>query len=118
MQMIYLGTDIVEIKRIRKNIDLKSTIFLNKIFTKKEIKYCQLKADPAIHFSGRFAAKEAIKKAILSSGILKYISMKEIEIISANSIPKVNVESIDNCIKISISHTNDFATAMAICQIK
>ena len=89
--------------------------FLDRIYTQNEIDYCESKGmNKYLHYAGRFAAKEAIKKAILSSGILKYISMKEIEIISANSIPKVNVESIDNCIKISISHTDDFAMATAI----
>ena len=68
--MIYVGTDIVDINRIRKNINIKDMTFLNKIFTNEEISYCKLKADPPVHFAGRFAGKEAIKKAILSSGIL------------------------------------------------
>ena len=112
--MIYLGTDIIDIKRIRQTIDSKSIVFLDKIFTKDEIQYCQLKADPAVHFAGRFAGKEAIKKAILSSGLLAHVSMKEIEILSSNNMPMVNMKSIGNCIRVSISHTRDFATATAI----
>ena len=73
-----------------------------------------MKSDPAIHFAGRFAGKEAIKKAILSSGILKHISIKKIEIISSDGIPQVNMKLIKNDIKISISHTDNFATATAI----
>ena len=112
--MLYLGTDIIDIDRIRNTIDVKSTVFLNKIFTKNEIEYCQLRSDPAIHFAGRFAGKEAVKKAILSSQLLERISMKEIEILSSNSIPMVKLDTIDNFITISISHTDRFATATAI----
>ena len=112
--MIYLGTDIIDIKRIRKNIALKKATFLNKIYTKQEIEYCKIKADPAMHFAGRFAGKEAVKKAVLSAGILNQISMKEIEILSLKNIPTVNINSVENHIIISISHTDDLAIATAI----
>ena len=79
--MIYLGTDIVEVNRIRNNLAKKEIKFLNKIFTKEEISYCNSKPDPAIHFAGRFAAKEAVKKTLLSSNSRSTVSMKEIEII-------------------------------------
>ena len=46
--MIYIGTDIVDVRRIHKNIIEKEESFLNKIFTKKEIEYCQLKFNPSI----------------------------------------------------------------------
>ena len=112
--MIYIGTDIVEIYRIRNNLIKNQASFLNRIFTEKEIKYCNSKSDPAIHFAGRFAGKEAIKKAILSSGTLDQISMKKIEIVSLSNIPTVNISSFSYCINISISHTNNIATATAI----
>lgn len=113
--MIYVGTDIIEINRIRKNIDLKSRVFLNKIYTLKEIEYCNSKSDPAIHFAGRFAAKEAIKKAILSSDILSQVSLKSIEILSLNGgAPTAEVDLIDNRVSISIAHTKKTAVAMAI----
>jgi len=112
--MIYLGTDIVEIQRIQKNINFKKDKFLSRIFTEGEIEYCESKLNPAIHFAGRFAGKEAIKKAVLSSGLLKRISMKDIEIIPVNNIPRVKILSLDNHINLSISHTQDFATATAI----
>ena len=88
--------------------------FLNRIFTQEEIKYCESKRTPAIHFAGRFAGKEAIKKAILSSGLLKRISMKDIEIISVKNIPRVSIQSLNNYIELSISHIEEFATATAI----
>ena len=112
--MIYLGTDIIEVQRIKENINLKKDKFLNRIFTQEEIKYCESKLNPAIHFAGRFAGKEAIKKAVLSSGLLKQISVKDIEIISSKNIPRVSIESLNNHIELSISHIEEFATATAI----
>ena len=61
------------------------------------------KLNPSIHFAGRFAGKEAIKKAVLSSGLLKQISMKDIEIISTKNIPRVSIELLNNHIELSIS---------------
>ena len=112
--MIYLGTDIIEVQRIQKNINFKKDKFLNRIFTEEEIEYCESKSNPAMHFAGRFAGKEAIKKAVLSSELLDRISMKDIKIISVNNIPKVSIKLLDNYINLSISHINDFATATAI----
>ena len=119
--MIYLGTDIVKVNRIRNNLKENQTKFLNRIFTKAEIEYCYSKSDPAIHFSGRFAGKEAIKKALLSSGILSRIAMKDIEIISEKDVPSVYLShqfsirlSNDFIIKVSISHTDDTAIATAV----
>ena len=113
--MIYLGTDIIDVRRIHKNIIEKDEIFLNKIFTKKEIEYCQLKFNPSIHFSGRFAGKEAVKKAILSSEVLNEISIKNIEILSSkNNAPVVRIKDINYGITVSISHTSNYAIATAL----
>ena len=112
--MIYIGTDIVDVNRIRQIINKKKERFLKKIFTDNEIKYCQLKIDSPIHFSGRFAAKEAVKKALLSSGFSKKISMKKIEVLSSENGPKVNIYSSDKIINLSISHTKNHAIATAI----
>ena len=64
--MISIGTDIVYIPRIHDLIDLKGTKFLNKIFTDDEIHYCNEQANPSIHFSGKYAAKEAVKNRFRS----------------------------------------------------
>ena len=113
--MFYIGTDIVDIARIRDNLKHSEIKFLNRIFTKNEIDYCNSKTDPAIHFAGRFAAKEAVKKALLSSRIISKISMKEIDIISKKNIPQVEISSLSMCdIKVSISHVKSFAVATAI----
>ena len=54
-----LGVDIVSVTRIKKA--LKNRKFKSKIFTPKEIAYCQSRKNPEIYFAARFAAKEAVK---------------------------------------------------------
>ena len=78
--MIYVGTDIVPMGRIHNMIKQKGIRFLDHIFTDNEQKVCNQKSTPYIHYSGKYAAKEAVKKAILSSQILESISLKLIEI--------------------------------------
>lgn len=58
-----LGVDIVEIARIKAAL-LKHDRFEKRIFTQDESKYCQSKPDPALHYAARFAAKEAVSKAL------------------------------------------------------
>ena len=79
MNIFGIGTDIVNIKRIEKSIRMNGNRFKNKIFTKKEILYCENKKNPASFYAKRFAAKEAFTKA-LGTGIRKNISFKNIEI--------------------------------------
>ena len=86
MSDIYIGTDIVSIPSLKKTINSsQGDKFINRIFTENEINYCNNKIYSIIHFAGRFAAKEAIKKALLSSEIIDSINMKSIEIISGKN---------------------------------
>ena len=75
-----LGTDIVAIARIKKLIDSHGNHFLDKVFTPEEIDYCSGKAHPSIHFSGRWAVKEAFYKA-LPDALQPAASWKCIEIL-------------------------------------
>jgi holo-[acyl-carrier protein] synthase len=59
-----IGIDVVEINRIEELLTIYGDRFLKKIFTDNEIEYCKKKARPQIHFSGRWAAKEAFYKAL------------------------------------------------------
>ncbi len=71
------GIDIVEVKRMKTMIQKFGDRFLDKIFTSNEKKYCRSKANPALHFSSRFAAKEACLKA-LKTGFSKGLYFKDI----------------------------------------
>ena len=73
-----IGTDIVEISRIKKLLN-KNKKFKNRIFSTKEIKYCDSRLDKTATYSKRFAAKEAFSKA-LGTGISNGISFNEISI--------------------------------------
>ena len=59
----FIGTDIVSVPRISSIINKEQDSFISRIFTKGEISYCGKRNNPAIHYAGRFAAKEALKKA-------------------------------------------------------
>ena len=89
--MIFLGTDIIQISRIDILIKKYGNKFLDHIFTDIEQDICLNKLKPSIHFSGRFAAKEAVKKAILSSHIHNNISLKSIESISENLLISISL---------------------------
>ena len=112
----FIGIDLVKIKRINSIIEKNGNTFLNRIFTKTEQDYCNSNLDPSIHYAGRFAAKEAAKKALMSSGIKKIISLKSIEIDrKKNGEPVINIIfKHDWILKVSISHTDDYATALVI----
>ncbi|MDP6852431.1 MAG: holo-ACP synthase [Candidatus Marinimicrobia bacterium] len=116
--MIFVGTDIVLIPRIAKNIEEQSRRFLNHVFTEKEQTICEAKASPDIHYSGKFAAKEAVKKAILSSKKVDKCILKQIEILNDDSgAPFVSLQNEDLNIgtyQISVSHSGDYATATAV----
>ena len=112
--MISIGTDIVNIDRIKKLSN--DTTFLNKIFTDKEIRYCKTYSKSFIHLSGKYAAKEAVKKAVLSAKLLDNISMKDIEVLNnEDKSPYVIIHNKKhvNC-KISISHDGKYAIAYAL----
>lgn len=122
MSNVFIGTDIIAIPRLKKTFKSSSgDKFINRIFTNNEIDYCNNKVNPIIHFAGRFAAKEAITKAILSSEIIDSISMRSIEIISGkNRKPEVNLHlnsKLQIQCKVSISHTDEYAIAFALLEI-
>ena len=81
MRIFGIGTDIVNIKRMEKSLRRHGKKFKNNIFSKNEINYCEKKRNPAPFFAKRFAAKEALSKA-LGTGIRKDIKFKNIEVIN------------------------------------
>ena len=122
MSDLFIGTDIVSILRLKKTINSsQGDKFINRIFTENEINYCNNKVDSFIHFAGRFAAKEAITKALLSSEKIDFVNMKSIEIISGkNHKPEVNLllsNELQFRCKVSISHTDEYAIAFAVLEV-
>jgi len=64
--IVGIGTDICDIRRIEQSIEKFGKRFLNKTFTEAEQAYCECKARPAMSYAKRFAAKEAVAKALAS----------------------------------------------------
>ena len=83
MNIFGIGTDIVNIKRMEKLLRRNGDTFKKKIFSKNEIIYCEIKKNPFTFYAKRFAAKEALSKA-LGTGIRKGINFKDIEILNDN----------------------------------
>ena len=115
---ILCGTDIIEIERIKKSIERNGENFLNLIYTEAEIAYCESKKNAKYsHYAGRFAAKEAIYKAVSTLLPERFgISWKDAQIINdENRNPKIEFLKIEfeqiKSIDISISHCKEYAVA-------
>ena len=118
MSEYFIGTDIVSVSRIEKILQQYSDRFVKHVFTDNEKSYCDLKSNPAVHYAGRFAAKEAVKKALYSSSIINSIDFADIEIISnVSGAPEVKLSTQDLknvLVKVSISHIDELAIAFAL----
>jgi len=79
MTVIALGLDLVEVDRIRALLEKHGDRFRERTFTKGECADCDGNADPAIHFAARFAAKEAVAKA-LGTGFAEGVNWSDIEV--------------------------------------
>ncbi|MAZ61315.1 MAG: holo-[acyl-carrier-protein] synthase [Candidatus Marinimicrobia bacterium] len=112
--MLSIGTDIVKIDRIKALY--KDSKFLNKVFSALEFEYCNSYKDPYIHLSGKYAAKEAVKKALLSAKIVKTISLIDIEVLNnKDKSPYIKLINVNNIkCNVSISHDGDYAIAFVI----
>lgn len=113
---ISIGTDIEEVKRFEGKSLECDVNFLNKIFTESELKYCFSDSLSHQHLCARFCAKEAIIKALTPLGEKVYY--KDIEILKNDdgSVSAIVKKSSDIKIKVSISHCDTYATAIAIAQ--
>jgi len=91
--------------------------FKKKSFSPKEIIYCDGKSNPSIHYAGRFAAKEAVKKCFYSSELTNQISFSNIEILPKDNRAPV-VSSILNYkyyqIIVIFYDESEYAVAMAM----
>jgi holo-[acyl-carrier protein] synthase len=114
-----IGCDLIEIKRFEEALARSGEAFLKRLFTQKEIDYCRTFADNLPHFAGRFAAKEALSKA-LGTGIGSHLSWHDMEILPDELGRPHVVWNVDiaskfslNLTLISISHTEHYALAYA-----
>ena len=123
MSVIGIGTDIVECLRIARMIERHGELFINRVYTPHEIQYCSQRKAATQHYAGRWAAKEAVLKA-LGTGWVKGISWRDIEVQSTESgKPTIHLSGGAlqaserrgiHEILISISHCRSHATAFAL----
>src|SRR5512136_2348134 len=115
-----IGVDIIEIARVRRSIETLGDRFLQKVFTPGEIAYCSAKNDRHQHFAARFAAKEAVSKA-LSTGWAGEFRWKDVELTNDPSgQPRISVHGplreklAGASVFVSISHSHSDVVAMVI----
>ena len=110
-----VGVDIADVARFRRQQHARHKNFYRTIFTDAEISYCLSKRDPYPHFAARFAAKEAVTKAVRGRTIF---SIKDIEIINdKNGRPSARIGSKSaRPVFLSLSHTKEYAIAFALWQ--
>lgn len=122
---ITCGTDIIEIERVKESIENVGTKFIERVYTEKEIEYCESrKKQKYQHYAGRFAAKEAAFKAISKILDDKYsVCWKDFETINDGQgrpsiiLHNINTEKIES-IDVSISHCNEYAIANVVILFK
>ena len=123
MTVIGIGTDIIECLRIAKMIERHGELFLTRVYTSHEIEYCTARKASTQHYAGRFAAKEAVLKA-LGTGWTRGIHWRDIEvknemggkpgIILGGAASELAAKLGITEMLISISHCRTHATAYAL----
>jgi len=88
--IIGLGIDATDIPRIAETIERYGDRFVHRIFTENEVDYCRRRRVPAIHFAGRFAAKEAAMKA-LGTGHAQGVLWRDVEIVRRGGPPQLHL---------------------------
>lgn len=123
MRIFGIGIDVVEVERIASAISRHGEPFVAKLFTPAERAYCEAQKKPALHYAARFAAKEAVSKA-LGTGIGGQAGWLDLEIArDPSGAPKLvlsgaaaeftRVQGIAE-IQISLTHAREYAAANAI----
>ncbi len=121
--IVGLGTDIVEVERIRRLV--RSEAFLQKVFTAGERRYCDGTSDPARSYAARFAAKEAVAKA-LGTGFGGHCALLDVEVVRSESgkpgvmlsgaaAERARALGIADWL-LSLSHTDGMAVATVLAQ--
>lgn len=118
-----IGIDVVEISRIAAAIERHGETFLARIFTAAERAYCAAHRAPEMHFAARFAAKEAVAKA-LGTGIGEHANWLDLEVsrtVTGAPVLRLHGAAAEfakqhgiTAVQISLTHTKDYAAANAI----
>jgi holo-[acyl-carrier protein] synthase len=117
---MHVGVDLIEIERVRRAID-RYPSFTSRCFTDAERAYCDSRPNPPQHYAARFAAKEAVGKA-LGFGVATHFAWREVEIVGrpkpsvrltgrlAERAGRLGVGGLD----LSMTHSRELAAAIAV----
>jgi len=122
-----IGTDITECLRIARMIERHGELFLRRVYTEEEIRYCNSRRQATQHFTGHWAAKEAILRA-LGTGWKRGMSWRDMEIrndpagrplvaLRGGMVDLIEHHGITQ-LKVSISHCRTHAVAYALAMLK
>ena len=116
--MTEVGIDIIEIARIGDALSRWDNKFRKMVFTTSEIEFCEARSNPVQHYAARFAAKEAVAKALKSSKTL-FLKWTDVEIVShENGAPTISLhgesETLFNDFKLSLSLSHSVNSAIAV----
>jgi holo-[acyl-carrier protein] synthase len=119
-----IGVDVVDVKRMKVALDAWGPGLIKKMFTDTEIAYCKSKKKSHEHFAARFAAKEAVSKA-METGWSGKFRWRDVEVINESSgAPKVVLHDyvagqLAECrVHVSLSHTENTVVAFAVIEKK
>jgi len=123
--IVGIGTDITEVARVRDMVERHGDRFLKRVFTEEELRYAMDKARSEEHLAVRFAAKEAVLKAI-KTGVGPGTSMREVEVLrGGKGEPEVKLHGRTaqvaaakgvRKVHVSLSHTAEYGVAFAVCE--
>lgn len=121
MKATGIGIDLVEVPRIREMLEKHGQRFKDRTFTPAEIAYCDACSEPAMHYAARFAAKEAVAKALGTGIWAEGVNWTDIEVVrTINGKPEILLHGAakqhagDATCLISLTHTSDLAMAQAL----
>jgi holo-[acyl-carrier protein] synthase len=120
--LIGLGTDVIEVERIRGVLERQGERFLARVFTEEEREYCSKMSHPHKHYAARFAAKEAVSKCF-TTGIGAELGWRSISVYhGARNQPLVRLDDKGQAllaqvgathVLLTLSHTDSVAVAVA-----
>ncbi|MEM8681693.1 MAG: holo-ACP synthase [Planctomycetota bacterium] len=123
MEIIGFGTEIVEVLRVARLIEKHGELFLRKVFTPREIKYCSSRSRANQHYAARWAAKRAVMKAlgVAARGGVRWLDVEVrpranegANVALAGPLRDLCAKQSVGAIKVALGHCRSYATASAI----
>jgi phosphopantethiene--protein transferase domain len=123
-KILGIGVDVVDVQRMKDVLEKQGKVFLDKVFSDMEVTYCKTRRKPYIHFGARFAAKEAVAKA-MRTGWSGAFHWRDIEVVNDQSgaphilLSRDVAKALDQCtVHLSLSHTDNTIVAFVVLESK